>query len=451
MLPLDSPPVTQLAKEFVNFINEACTPFHAVEVLSSWLSNAGYQRLKEGETWPKLTNGYRYFITRNDSSLVAFSVGGRFVAENGLKIVGAHTDSPNLALKPRTLAGRSDYQGVAVQCYGGGLWHTWFDRDLTVAGRVIISSSKLVKRLVKVNKPIMRIPTLAIHLQSVEERNAFGPNKEKHLVPVIATTLSHTPNGDVSEHHNSQLLILLAESLGCRPSEIVDYDLSVVDTQGAVVGGANDEFIYAPRLDNLISCFCGVKALLESDKTLEEENMIRMVCLFDNEEVGSSTSQGAGGSLVPDVIEYISASGGLRAQLVANSFLMSVDGAHAVHPNYQDKHEEKHRPLIHRGPVIKYNANMRYATNGVTAAIVKAIAKRASVPIQEFCVKNDSPCGSTIGPILSSLSGIQTVDLGNPMLSMHSIREMCGTADLLHLKNLLEAFFNHYTRDMVTS
>nr|CCD13505.1 unnamed protein product [Trypanosoma congolense IL3000] len=444
MLPISTPAAKELAKEFVDFIKEACTPFHAVEVLSSWLLKAGYNRLQEGEVWPKLLNGGKYFVTRNDSSLIAFAVGGKFESNNGLKIIGAHTDSPNLALKPRSKAGKGDYKGVAVQCYGGGLWHTWFDRDLTVAGRVFISSSNLEKRLVKLNRPIMRIPTLAIHLQSTEERNAFGPNKEKHLVPIIATALTESQDDKVSEHHNSHLLTLLAESLGCEPNEIVDYDLSVIDTQEPVVGGACDEFIYAPRLDNLISCFCGVKALLEADSSLDQDDMIRMVCLFDNEEIGSATSQGAGGSFVPDVIEHITSCGGLRATLVANSFLLSIDGSHAVHPNYQEKHEDNHRPLLHRGPVIKYNANMRYATNGATAAVIKSIAKKASVPIQEFCVKNDSPCGSTIGPILSSLSGVQTIDIGNPMLSMHSIREMCGTIDLLYLKNLVEAFFNQY-------
>ncbi|EKG04533.1 aspartyl aminopeptidase, putative,metallo-peptidase, clan MH, family M20, putative [Trypanosoma cruzi] len=446
-----SPFSMELAKEFVEFVNKACTPFHAVEVISSWLLEAGYKRLKEDEPWPSILVGDRYFVTRNDSSLVAFSVGGKFEPANGVKIVGAHTDSPNLALKPRTRADKGEYQGIAVQCYGGGLWHTWFDRDLTVAGRVFLSSPKLEKRLVNLKRPIVRIPSLAIHLQTAQEREGFAPNKEKHLVPIIATEVSGALNGDNDKRHSFHLMKLISEALGCLPEEIVDYDLSVIDTQPATIGGAFDEFIFAPRLDNLISCFCGIKALLQTDKNLDTENMIRMVCLFDNEEIGSETSQGAGGTLVPDLIEHIIASKTLRATLVANSFLLSVDGAHALHPNYKDKHEENHRPLLHRGPVIKYNANMRYATNGATASIVKSIAKEALVPVQEFCVKNDSSCGSTIGPILSSLSGIRTVDIGNPMLSMHSVREMCGTTDISYLTNFIEAFFTNYGRHVISS
>ncbi|RNF26526.1 putative aspartyl aminopeptidase, putative,metallo-peptidase, clan MH, family M20 [Trypanosoma conorhini] len=439
----------ELAKEFVEFINKACTPFHAVEVISSWLTAAGYKRLREGEVWPPILAGGRYYVTRNDSSLVAFSVGGKFEPSNGIKIVGAHTDSPNLALKPRTKADKGEYQGIAVQCYGGGLWHTWFDRDLTVAGRVFLSSAKLEKRLVNLKRPIVRIPSLAIHLQTAKEREVFAPNKEKHLVPIIATEVSGALNGDQDKQHSFHLMKLLAEELGCLPDDIMDYDLSVIDTQPATIGGACDEFVFAPRLDNLISCFCGIKALLQADRNLDMDNMLRMICLFDNEEVGSETSQGAGGTLVQDLIEHIMASKTHRSTLVANSFLISVDGAHALHPNYKDKHEENHRPLLHRGPVIKYNANMRYATNGATAAVVKSIAKEASIPMQEFCVPNDSPCGSTIGPIISSLSGIRTVDIGNPMLSMHSVREMCGTTDISHLVNFIEAFFTRYANHAI--
>ncbi|CCD19410.1 putative Aminopeptidase I zinc metalloprotease (M18) M42 glutamyl aminopeptidase [Trypanosoma vivax] len=447
--PKDSQ-VQELANDFVGFINKSSTPFHVVEVVSSWLLEAGFARLVEGEKWPETVNGGKYFVTRNDSSVVAFAVGGKFVPENGLKIVGAHTDSPNLALKPRTRSDKGGYQGVSVQCYGGGLWHTWFDRDLTVAGRVFISGNGTEKRLIKLDKSVMRIPSLAIHLSSAQERESFAPNKEKQLVPITSTTIIDAVN-DVSLHHNAQLMKSIAEAARCRPNDIIDFDLSVIDSQNATIGGICDEFIFAPRLDNLISCYCGIKALIKACPNLHDDDMIRMVCLFDNEEVGSETAQGAGGTLIPDIVEYINKTKTLRATIVANSFLLSVDGSHAVHPNYQEKHEDQHRPFLHHGPVIKYNANMRYATNGATAAVIKLIAKKASIPLQEFCVRNDSPCGSTIGPVLSTLSGIKTVDLGNPMLSMHSIREMCGTVDLLHLLNLIEAFFVNYRRDLIVN
>ncbi|EPY30718.1 aspartyl aminopeptidase [Strigomonas culicis] len=237
---------------------------------------------------------------------------------------------------------------------------------------------------------------------------------------------------------------LIASAVDCKEEEIVDYDLSVIDTQAATIGGVEDEFIFSARLDNLISCFCATKALINTLNNMNEDSMIRMVCLFDHEEVGSSSPQGAGGTLIPDVIEYIVNNKCLRATLVANSFLLSVDGAHALHPNYSEKHEDNHRPQLHLGPVIKYNANTRYATNGLTAAIVKDVAKKGEVPIQEFVVKNDSPCGSTIGPILSTLSGIKTADIGNAMLSMHSVREMCGTVDIYYLTKLIESFFENY-------
>ncbi|EPY33263.1 aminopeptidase [Strigomonas culicis] len=421
--------------------------FHAVKVTSDILRNAGFTELTEGKIWPELSCGDKYYVTRNDSSIVAFTVGGKYTSGNGIKIIGAHTDSPNLALKPKTRSTKDKYERVAVQCYGGGLWHTWFDRDLTVAGRVVVKRETLEKRFVKIDKPILRIPSLAIHLTSGTERESFAPNKERHVIPLIATELASKiegADGAAKSSHCIPLMKLIASAVDCKEEEIVDYDLSVIDTQAATIGGVEDEFIFSARLDNLISCFCATKALINTLNNMNEDSMIRMVCLFDHEEVGSSSPQGAGGTLIPDVIEYIVNNKCLRATLVANSFLLSVDGAHALHPNYSEKHEDNHRPQLHLGPVIKYNANTRYATNGLTAAIVKDVAKKGEVPIQEFVVKNDSPCGSTIGPILSTLSGIKTADIGNAMLSMHSVREMCGTVDIYYLTKLIESFFENY-------
>ncbi|KAG5474181.1 hypothetical protein CUR178_04294 [Leishmania enriettii] len=440
--------VVKIAQDFVSFINKAITPFQAVQTITEILKDAGYTQLDEGNTWPEISAGGKYYLTRNGTSIVAFSVGGKYNPSHGVKIVGAHTDSPNFLLKPRTRSTSADYQRVAVQCYGGGLWHSWFDRDLTVAGRVVISRDRLEQKLVKIDKPIMRIPNLAIHLTPGKDREAFSPNKEAHLIPIICTQLAAKiaecdDKDAANSNHCISLMKALARVAECSPEEIVDFDLSVVDTQPAVIGGIHDEFIFASRLDNLISCYCAVRALVDAEM-LENDSMVRMVCLFDHEECGSSSSQGAAGSLVPDVIEHIVSSKTLRATLVANSFLLSVDGAHGCHPNYVEKHESAHRPALHKGPVIKYNANVRYATNGLTAAIVKDIAKKANVPIQEFVVRNDSLCGSTIGPILSSLSGIKTADIGNPMISMHSIREMCGTLDIYFLKRLIESFFVNY-------
>jgi aspartyl aminopeptidase len=448
MASLKSEQVVSMAKEFVNFMNQALTPFHAVQTVAEMLQKAGFSQLDEGKVWPDMIPGGKYYLTRNGSSIVAFSVGGKFDPGCGVKIVGAHTDSPNFLLKPHTKSTSANYQRVAVQCYGGGLWHSWFDRDLTVAGRVVVLREHLEEKVIKIDKPIMRIPNLAIHLTSAKEREGFSPNKETHLIPVICTEIAQkVAELDGTESVNSTqctaLMKAIANEAGCKPEEIVDFDLSVIDTQPAAIGGVYDEFIFSPRLDNLISCYCAIKALVDAD-ALEDDSMVRMVCLFDHEECGSSSPQGAAGSLVPDIIEHLVSNKALRATLVANSFFLSVDGAHGCHPNYTDKHEGAHRPALHEGPVIKYNANVRYATNGLTAAVVKHLAKKANVPVQEFVVRNDSPCGSTIGPILSTLSGIKAADIGNPMISMHSVREMCGTLDIYYLTKLIESFFMNY-------
>jgi aspartyl aminopeptidase len=442
--------VQAATKEFLAFVNEAVTPFHCVEKVSSMLSADGFQGLQENAVWPALTPGGKYFVTRNDSTIIAFTVGGKYVPGNGVKIVGAHTDSPNLALKPKTFSKRGQYQGVASQLYGGGLWHTWFDRDLTVAGRVVLQqkgSSRITTKLVNLKKPILRIPTLAIHLTSAAEREAFAPNKESHVAPVSGTHLMATANAEVDRlnDHNAGLMRLIADSCGVAIEEILDFDLSIIDTQPSAVGGIYDEFIFSPRLDNQVSCFCAVRALLDASDTVDADTMVRMVALFDHEEVGSSSSPGAAGSVLPDIIERLHANdAALRTTGIANSFALSVDGVHACHPNYEAKHEAEHRPALHEGPAVKYNANQRYATTGVTAAVVRSLAKLCDVPLQQTCVKNDSPCGSTIGPIVSTLTGVATVDLGGPMLSMHSVREMCGTVDCFYLTTLIKTFFDRY-------
>lgn len=448
-----------IAKEFTSFVDKSVTPFHAVQTVASELQSVGYTRLPTAGAWPDLAPGQKSYFTRNDSSIVALRVGGRYKPGNGIKIIGAHTDSPNFAVKPKSRAKRPGFEGVAVQCYGGGLWHTWFDRELTVAGRVLFQrggKGPLEAKLVKVDKKLLILPNLAIHLTSAKEREAFAPNKETHLVPLMASQLAadafnkpDAPNGEVIdiEGHNSILFKHLAEQAGCSPHDIQDFDLSIVDTQPSAIAGAYDEFVCAPRIDNLLSCFCATKALVSETLSSADDDMITVIAFFDHEEVGSSSCQGAGGSMVTELIDYITnGDARLKIATVNNSFLLSVDGAHGLHPLYPEKHHETHRPALHEGPVIKYNANVRYATNGGTAAKLRALAKINNVPMQQFCVKNDSPCGSTIGPILSTLTGIKTVDIGAPMLAMHSIREMCSTLDVMHLTNLIRAFISKYNQ-----
>ncbi|OVA15401.1 Peptidase M18 [Macleaya cordata] len=470
-----------VVSDLLNFLNASPTAFHAVDEAKKLLKNSGFEQISEREDW-KLQVGKKYFFTRNYSTIVAFSIGKKYVAGNGFHIVGAHTDSPCLKLKPVSKVTKGGFLEVGVQTYGGGLWHTWFDRDLTVAGRLMIREKKddsvsYSHRLVRIEEPIMRIPNLAIHLdRSIHD--GFKVNTHNHLVPVLATSVKAelnkvaADNGSVesgvkgddktsnektntdNKKHHSLLLQLLASEVGCKPEDICDFELQLCDTQPSIVGGALKEFIFSGRLDNLCMSFCSLKALIEStssESSLQDETGVRMVALFDHEEVGSNSAQGAGSPAMLDALSRVtnsfsSSDSKLLEKAIQKSFLVSADMAHALHPNYMDKHEENHQPKMHGGLVIKHNANQRYATNAVTSFIFREIAERHDLPIQDFVVRNDMPCGSTIGPILASGVGIRTVDIGAPQLSMHSIREMCAVDDVRHSYQHLKAYYKEFSQ-----
>ncbi|KAI3981937.1 hypothetical protein MKX01_018843 [Papaver californicum] len=464
-----------VVSEIINFLNASPTAFHAVDEAKRLLKKAGFEQISERQDW-KLQVGKKYFFTRNYSSIVAFAIGKKFVSGNGFHIVGAHTDSPCLKLKPVSKVTKAGFLEVGVQTYGGGLWHTWFDRDLTVAGRLIIRESKhgsvsYSHRLVRIQEPIMRIPNLAIHLD--RSTDGFKPNSQTHLVPILATSVkaelnkaaavnvSAESDGKTSNEkkdtddkkHHSLLLQLLASEVGCKPEDICDFELQLCDTQPSIVAGALKEFIFSGRLDNLCMSFCSLKALIDStssESSLEDEPGVRMVALFDHEEVGSNSAQGAGSPVMFDALSRVTDSlnpstSKLLEKATQKSFVVSADMAHALHPNYMDKHEENHQPKMHGGLVIKHNANQRYATNAVTSFIFREIAEKHNLPIQDFVVRNDMPCGSTIGPILASGVGIRTVDIGAPQLSMHSIREMCAVDDVKHSYQHLKAFYEEFS------
>ncbi|KAH6829742.1 Zn-dependent exopeptidases superfamily protein [Perilla frutescens var. hirtella] len=461
-----------VAIDLVDFLNASPTAFHAVDEAKKRLKSAGYVQLSERDDW-KLEAGEKYYFTRNHSTIVAFAVGKKYVAGNGIYIVGAHTDSPCLKLKPVTKVTKGGYLEVGVQTYGGGLWHTWFDRDLTIAGRVIIREQKdgsesYSHRLVKIEEPIMRIPTLAIHLDR-DVNDGFKINKQTHLAPVLATSVKaelnkltaengsiETGSGDgktnTNQKHHPLLLQLIAAQLGCEPDDICDFELQACDTQKSVVAGALKEFIFSGRLDNLCMSFCSLKALIDStssESSLQEETGVRLVALFDHEEVGSNSAQGAGSPVMLDALSRITNSFSSNTKLlpiaIQKSYLVSADMAHALHPNYMEKHEENHQPKVHGGLVIKHNANQRYATNAVTSFLFREIAAKHSLPVQDFVIRNDMMCGSTIGPILASGVGIRTVDVGAPQLSMHSIREMCAVDDVKHSYEHFKAFFQEFS------
>jgi aspartyl aminopeptidase len=393
------------------------------------------------------------------------------VTGSGFAVVGAHTDSPDLRVKPVSAQSHEGYLELGVMTYGGGLWTSWFDRDLTVAGRVLVRRGDAVEgRLVHVtDRAICRIPNIAIHLDRTQNEK-FTVEKESRLLPVLAAGLDcdHELTGmrlakgsigaednatgpvPVGRKHHPALVELLASELGCEPGEIEDLELSVVDHAPCAIGGIRNDFVFAPRLDNLCMSFCGIEALIASKASAEASSTVRLLALFDHEEVGSSSTQGAASTLMLDTMRRVTSalpgtpSPDAFERAIRSSFLISADMAHAVHPALSSKHEENHRPRMHGGPVVKINANQRYATNGPSSAVLRELSRRHSIPLQEFVVRNDSPCGSTIGPILASGAGLRTVDIGNPMLSMHSIREMCGTQDVQHAVDLMREFYNEF-------
>eukprot|EP00980_Cylindrotheca_fusiformis_P011856 scaffold2817_cov130-Cylindrotheca_fusiformis.AAC.11 len=474
-----------LAGKAMEYFDKSSDPFLAVQTSIDMLVEAGFEELDDMEPYAgKIIPGGRYFFTRNKSTLVAFSVGKDYEAgRGGFKVIGGHTDSPNLRVKPRSKRSSKSAQSIqiGVECYGGGLWNTWFDRDLGISGRVFLRSETggVTQRLIKIDRAILRVPNLAIHLQTAKEREAFSPNKEDHLSPILAMAAKkalsegseteetdekkeETPKDGWVEHQEPLLLKLLAEELDVEVDDIVDFELSLFDVQKAALGGIHSEFIHSARLDNLASCFLAVEALVDyvQDKdTMMKDQDISMVVLYDHEEVGSSSadshlrntsSVGAAGPILGEAVKRISSALNTNGDttvdmldaIIRRSFVLSSDQAHALHPNYAAKHEKNHQPQMNGGMVIKRNANQRYATNGVTGVLVREIARRASLPpIQEFIVRQDCGCGSTIGPLISTATGIRAIDMGCPQLSMHSIRETMGVCDLTSGLNLFKAFF----------
>lgn len=464
-----------LARKAMDYIDASPDPFFAVQTSIDLLAAAGFEELPDGVPYRgKVVPGGKYFFTRNKSTLVAFSVGGKVQPGAGFKVIGGHTDSPNLKVKPRSKRGKAGTTQIAVECYGGGLWHTWFDRDLGVSGRVLVRTKegKIEQKLVKLDHAILRVPNLAIHLQTADEREAFKINKEDHLSPILAMAAKKSLTGDSddkddkekeekkedekdgwSEHQEPLLLQILSQELGVDASDIADFELNLFDVQKAALGGAYSEFIHSARLDNLASCFLAVQALVEhvEDGNLDDDEDISMVVLYDHEEVGSSSAVGAASPIMGESVRRISSAlhensdDDVLDLTLRKSFVLSSDQAHAVHPNYSAKHEAAHQPKMNEGMVIKRNANQRYATTTVTGLLIREVAKRAGISCpQEFIVRQDCGCGSTIGPLISTATGIRAIDMGCPQLSMHSIRETMGVCDLTNGLALFKAVLKHF-------
>eukprot|EP00536_Pseudo-nitzschia_multiseries_P007373 jgi/Psemu1/195491/e_gw1.173.81.1 len=474
-----------LARKAMDYFDKSSDPFLAVKTSIDLLKEAGFEELDESGTTIEVVRGGKYYYTRNKSSLVAFTVGEQYKAgHGGFKIIGGHSDSPNLRVKPRSKRSGKDAKSIQIgaECYGGGLWHTWFDRDLGLSGRVFCRNrdgdvESIDQRLIKIDRAILRVPTLAIHLESAEERKAFKINKEDHLSPILAQAAQKALTGDAkeggdakkdgdakgnedgwTEHQEPLLLQLLANELDIPIEDIVDFELSLFDIQKASLGGVHSEFVHSARLDNLASCFIAVQALAEcaqKDGYLENDKDISMIILYDHEEIGSTSAVGAASPILGEAVKRISSVLNAEEQAVApydlyestvrHSFVLSSDQAHAVHPNYASKHEKSHQPQMNAGMVIKRNANQRYATTGPTGILMREIARRSNLPpVQEFMVRQDCGCGSTIGPVISASTGIRAIDMGCPQLSMHSIRETMGVCDLTNGLELFKAFFIHF-------
>jgi aspartyl aminopeptidase len=412
--------MTDLGDDLRAFIDLSPSPFHAVAELARRFSGAGFSRLDERDHW-QLGPGDARFVVRDGGSIIAFRVGTSALTDSGARLVGAHTDSPTFRVRPRFDVRRAGFRLVGVEPYGGLLAHTWLDRELTVAGRLaVLEDDEVVTRTVVLPGAPLRLPSLAIHLdRSVRDGLVLDP--QRHLVPLWSGDL-------VGE---AGLLEELAQVAGVDPAAVLGHDLVLADTQPAARTGADDSWIAAPRLDDLGCCHSGSLALIAAEPAAHTAVFVAN----DHEEVGSGSAEGARGSFLADVLaRLVAATGDTDPQALpratARSMLVSADMAHAVHPNYADRHEPSHLPALGGGPVLKVNANQAYATDARSGGWFTARCAEAGVPVQHFVTRADLPCGSTIGPLTATRLGISTVDVGAPMLAMHSCRELASVVDV---------------------
>ena len=462
----------------VNALKKSVSPYNFVEHAKKELKSSGFTQIYESDPW-NLEPGKKYFYTRNNSCIIAFNVGQKFNPEEScFKIIGAHTDSPSLRIAPNSYNPKGKIERYNVQYYGGGLWFTWLDRDLSLAGKVIFKDNegKLTSKIIQVEEPIFFIPNCPPHLKSGSERESLTINKENHLKPLIATLkvneiLNEEKEKEDDENPKDKKLgktlrkIILKElNKDCEKpiinsgEQIIDYDLVLYDSQSPNLIGLNKEFLASGRLDNLGSSIPALYAMINAskDELLAEQSSINIIALFDNEEIGSMTYQGADSNFFLMHLKRIFSqslnitktpySEDLYMRFMAKSYVISADLAHAYNPNYSEKFQSEHKNLMQQGVVLKINVNGRYSTESENAAVFKELGKLCNVPIQEFIVRQDSPCGTTIGPITSAKIGIKSVDVGIAQLAMHSIREQLGIVDLYYYRTIFEEFFKNYEK-----
>jgi aspartyl aminopeptidase len=422
------------ANGLIDFVHASPTPFHAVDTATRLLVAQGFVAVDEAAPFPS-TPG-RYYVTRA-GALVAWIEPAGMPSTAPFRVVGTHTDSPNLRVKPQPDLVKAGWQMVAVEPYGGLLLNSWLDRDLGLAGRVAVrdpsAPTGIATRLFHDHAPLLRVAQLAVHLDRGVNERGLVLNPQQHLVPLWG----------VGERPVS-VAAYVAEQVGADPGDVLAWDAMLHDTQPPQRIGRERELIASPRMDNLASSYAALRALVHVAASGEHTAYRPVVVLFDHEEVGSRSERGAASPLLPSVLERIVfAAGGGRDDVwraLAGTIVASADMAHATHPNYAELHEPNHRIVMNGGPVLKVNTELRYATDAVGAAAMRLAADQAGVPLQVFVTRSDLPCGSTIGPITAGQVGVTTVDLGAPMLSMHSIRELAGVADQAMYAATLSAF-----------
>ncbi len=422
--------VQKSARDLLAFIDASPSPWHAVATAAERLNQQGFEALSEVESW-QLKAGGRYFVARN-GSIIAFVIGQQSPVSTGLNMIGAHTDSPGLRLKPSAAYSTDGFIRIGVEVYGGPILATFADRDLSLAGQVNVRTKQgFDTHLIKFDEPIVRLPNLAIHMNREVNDKGLKFNKQTELPLLFG-------EGKEGVDADAQFIRHLADKLKVKPADIINFELNVFDTQKGVIWGAHQEFIANSQLDNLASCHAALTAICNT-----ENSQTTSICaLFDHEEVGSESATGANGSFLANVVDRICLDLNQEDKLRAfsKSFFISADMAHAFHPNFSGSYEPCHHVQVNQGPVIKTNANQRYATDAKTAARFIQLCEQAGVPYQQYAHRTDLGCGSTIGPIIASKLGIPSVDVGAPMWAMHSIRESAGVLDHHYMISVLNTF-----------
>jgi len=414
----------QLALELLDFINESVTAYHGVNTAKSILNKEGFIEIKENEKW-NLVKGGKYYVMKNQSAIVAFEIGQGELEEAGFRLIGTHTDSPTFKIKPKAeIEVENTYLKLNTEVYGGPILSTWFDRPLSIAGRVALKGNSTLNpesRLVNIDRPLLIIPNMAIHMnRNVNEGYAF--NKQKDTLPLIGFINEKFEKG-------AYLLTLISKELRVTKEEILDFDLFLYEYDKGCIFGLENEFISSGRLDDLWMVFCGLKALLNSKKNKATKVMVAM----DNEEIGSLTAQGAHSTFLKTLLERIAL--GLEKdkeeffRTLSNSVMISADLAHALHPNQVEKHDPSNHPVLGGGPIIKMAASGSYSTDSYSSAIFQGICDEENIPFQKFVNRSDVKGGTTIGPMSAADLGIPVIDMGAPVLGMHSIRELAAVKD----------------------